>query len=425
MPKYTYIIKTTGPIVRGQIEAEDLNDAIQTIEERNKEKGRQILAWIGPYSEEELASVNVNMIKNMNNTIQLEQSQLGKLVAECTRTVLKEMELGIEPDGLDELPDERDEEPRNVFGPEKTDFANPGESYPIVSTEPRKWKGSPSKDRMLSDAIYNNIVNNEEKGQRWSAVELAKDIAARFNVSFETVWAKVKRYHWCVFATDLNESVNKVKLTENDLASMVAEGVKRVLREMREPDANQEQLTNLCIEYLNKSKELGDSGDYEGSDEMRNKAWGIMDGLDASSLEKVYNATQVNLKEGFGAGMKAVGQRAANDVKGAFGGPYRNYPGNYVDTFKDASYGEDYWKLGKALENGQQLDPNKVIKKVQKYANFGVISQDSAQKVIGLINSGDYQAAGHELCFGTMSMVDPTGETGKTGYEKRHGIKQM
>lgn len=313
MPKYIYIIKTTGPIVRGRIEAEDVNDAIQTIEERNKEKGRQILAWIGPYSEEELSGVNVDMIKNMNNTIQLEQSQLSKLVAECTRTVLKEM----------------------------------------------------------------------------------------------------------------NKPVNKVQISESDIVSMVAEGVKRMLREMMEPYADQEQSANLCIEYLNKSKELGAAGDYEGSNEMRNKAWDLMDGLDAASLEKVYNATQVNLKEGFGAGMKAVGQRAANDVRGAFGGPYRNYPGNYVDTFQDASYGEDYWKLGKALENGQQLDPNKVIKKVQKYANFGVISQDSAQKVIGLINSGDYQAAGHELCFGTMSMVDPTGETGKTGYEKRHGIRQM
>ena len=73
MPKYIYIIKTTGPIVRGRIEAEDLNDAIQTIEERNKEKGRQILAWIGPSSEEELAGVNVDMIKNMYNTTKLEQ----------------------------------------------------------------------------------------------------------------------------------------------------------------------------------------------------------------------------------------------------------------------------------------------------------------------------------------------------------------
>ena len=90
--------------------------------------------------------------------------------------------------------------------------------------------------------------------------------------------------------------MNKVRLSENDLASIVYEGVKRVLREMREPDANQEQLANLCIEYLNKSKELGDSGDYEGSDEMRKKAWNLIDGLDASSLEKVYKATQVDLK---------------------------------------------------------------------------------------------------------------------------------
>ena len=96
----------------------------------------------------------------------------------------------------------------------------------------------------------------------------------------------------------MNKPVNKVQISESDVMSMVAEGVKRVLREMMEPYADQEQSANLCIEYLNKSKELAAAGDYEGANEMRNKAWNLMDGLDAASLEKVYNATQVNLKEG-------------------------------------------------------------------------------------------------------------------------------
>ncbi len=135
------------------------------------------------------------------------------------------------------------------------------------------------------------------------------------------------------------------------------------------------------------------------------------------------------LSEDFGAGMRAVGSRLKNDVGGIFGKPSfgrEYYGGSYKNTFKDASMESDYWKLGKELESGVVKDnPIVILDKVKKFGEYGVISQESCKKVLGLIKRGNYQEAGHELCYGTMSFGAGEDEIGPTDYEKRHGIRQL
>lgn len=98
MPKYTYIVQTTGGIHKGKIEAEDVEDAKQEIELLYKGMGNQIIGWIGPYSEEELNDVNVDMIKE--NKIKLTESDIKQIVYE---SVKKLMEIGDSKKGQEAL----------------------------------------------------------------------------------------------------------------------------------------------------------------------------------------------------------------------------------------------------------------------------------------------------------------------------------
>lgn len=151
------------------------------------------------------------------------------------------------------------------------------------------------------------------------------------------------------------------------------------------------------------------------------------------SEEQLRNIIAENVKkalsEDFGAGMRAVGSRLKNDVGGMFGKPSfgrEYYGGSYKNTFKDASMESDYWKLGKELESGIVKDnPIVILDKVKKFAEYGVISQESCKKILGLIKRGNYQEAGHELCYGTMSFGAGEDEVGPTDYEKRHSIHQL
>lgn len=150
---------------------------------------------------------------------------------------------------------------------------------------------------------------------------------------------------------------------------------------------------------------------------------------EADLRKQIEEAIKKVLKEDFGAGMRAVGERFKNDVGGIFGKPAFGrdyYGGSYKNTFQDASKSSDYWKLGKELESGEVKDnPIVIMDKVKKFAEYGIISQDSCKKVLDLLKQGDYKEAGHELCYGTMSFYTGAEDSGDTDFEKRHKIRQM
>lgn len=137
------------------------------------------------------------------------------------------------------------------------------------------------------------------------------------------------------------------------------------------------------------------------------------------------------LKEDFGAGMKAVGQRLGDDFKRVTGQPYMSHPeGNYKNTYQDASKNSDAWRLGNLLkQKPDKVNVQKVIAKVQSLMEYGVVSQESGQKVISLLQSGgsyNIMKAGHELKYGTMTFAAMNDdETGSTDYEKRNKIRQL
>ncbi|MBP5722220.1 MAG: hypothetical protein J6X18_01360 [Bacteroidales bacterium] len=151
--------------------------------------------------------------------------------------------------------------------------------------------------------------------------------------------------------------------------------------------------------------------------------------------ECVKNAISKQVNEDALAGVKAVAGRIGNGVKRSLGFPSygkNHYPGTIKDTFKDASYEKDYWKLGKDMEenpekyNGKNLA--KIAEKIKKFSDYGVISKDSAMKVLKYLGERNIKAAGHELCYGTYTFgvdKDYPDIISRTDYERRLGIKQL
>lgn len=149
--------------------------------------------------------------------------------------------------------------------------------------------------------------------------------------------------------------------------------------------------------------------------------------------ECVKNAISKQVNEDALAGVKAAAGRIGNGVKRSLGLPSYgkdHYPGTIKDTFKDASYEKDYWKLGKDMEENPEKYSGKnlakIAEKIKKFSDYGVISKDSAMKALKHLSERNIKAAGHELCYGTYTFgVDKSYPDTRTDYEERHGIKQL
>ena len=95
MTEFYYTVMTEkGEVFSGQVMATDKNNAVEIMTKCFMRLGIDVKNMLGPYSEEELKSVNDNNIKqntNMNNEVtRINETQLKNIVSECIKKIVAE-----------------------------------------------------------------------------------------------------------------------------------------------------------------------------------------------------------------------------------------------------------------------------------------------------------------------------------------------